>query len=83
MYGVSFNINDDLSVSYAEHDSRKGFVNPGDNEAVEMNIDSFQIAYTLGGASLRYAKTNVDNAAYQTAAAYDKSGQVMSVSLAF
>jgi len=83
MYGVAFNINDDLSVSYGHHESRQGFVNPNHNNAVEASVDSYQIAYTMGGASLRYAKSDVDNAAYQLSTAYDKDATVISVSLAF
>jgi len=83
MYGVSFNVNDDLSVSYGSHTSRQGFVNPRHNQSVELEVESYQIAYTMGGASLRYAKSDVDNAAYQTAANYDKDAEVISVSLAF
>ena len=83
MFGVSFNVNDDLSISYGEHESQQGFVNMTDTESVHMEMDSLQIAYTMGGASFRYAQTDVTNAAYQTAAAYDKDAQVISVSLAF
>ena len=82
-YGVAFNINDDLSVSYGNHESTQGFVNPNDNEAVDMDMDSYQIAYSMGGASIRYAETDVNNAAYQSANMYDKDARVISVSLAF
>jgi len=83
MYGVSFNVNDDLSISYGKHESQQGFVNMTDTESVYMDMTSWQIAYTMGGASFRYADTNVNNAAYQSAASYDKDAQVISVSLAF
>jgi len=83
MYGIAFNINDDLSISYGHHESRQGFVNPNHNNAVLLEMDSYQIAYTIGGASLRYASTDVDNAAYQLATNYDKDAEVISVSLAF
>jgi outer membrane protein OmpU len=83
MYGVSFNVNDDLSVSYGSHTSRQGVVNETDQASVDLEVESWQIAYTMGGASIRYAKSDVDNAAYQTAAAYDKEAKVLSVSLAF
>ena len=86
MFGVSFNVNDDLSISYGEHDSQQGFVNMTDNESVKMDMESWQIAYTMGGASFRYAMTEVNNAAYQTAPSegtYDKEANVISVSLAF
>jgi len=83
MYGVAFNINDDLSVSYGFHKSRKGFVKPGSYESVELDMESWQIAYSIGGASVRFADTDVTNGAYQTTAGYDKGAQVLSVSLAF
>ena len=64
-YGIAFNINDDLSVSYGNHESEQGFVNPGATESVLMDVTSYQIAYSMGGASFRYATIDVDNAAYQ------------------
>jgi len=88
MYGVAFNVNDDLSVSYGKHESRVGYV-AGMNRStthkknVTMEVESWQIAYTIGGASLRYATTEVDNGAYQTDTGYDKDARVLSVSLAF
>ena len=42
-----------------------------------------QIAYTMGGASIRLAEASVDNAKYQTTAAYDRDATTISVSLAF
>jgi len=82
-YGVAFNINDDLSVSYGNHQSEKGFVNPGNTETVLMEMESYQIAYTIGGASLRYADIEVTNGSYQAEKTYDKDARVLSVSLAF
>jgi len=85
MYGVAFNVNDDLSISYGEHTSLQGFVNPNNSPSngEALGVQSYQIAYSMGGASIRYAKIDVDNAAYQDAPAYDKEASVISVSLAF
>jgi len=83
MYGVAFNINDDLSVSYGNHESTDGKVSPGNSESVTAEVTSFQIAYTMGGASIRYADSDVDNGSYQTGAAYDKEARLISLSLAF
>jgi len=86
MYGIAFNINDDLSVSYGSHESQQGFVNPDHvdgGQAVHMDIDSYQIAYSMGGASIRYAKNDVTNASYQTTSGFDSDSNVLSVSLAF
>jgi len=83
MYGVAFNINDNLSISYGLHESEQNFVNPGANEAVSMDVESWQIAYTMGGASIRIADSEMDNGSYQTGTAFDKDATVVSVSLAF
>ena len=83
MYGVSFNINDDLTVSWGKHESEKNFVNPGASEAITMDVESYQVAYTIGGASIRYAEADGSNLAYNTATGNDSSGSTLSVSLAF
>jgi hypothetical protein len=78
-YGITFQVNDDLSIGYNHYESEqlKG------TTYVTAEADSYQIAYSMGGASIRLAESNVDNTAYQTAASYDRSGTVLSVSLAF
>ena len=85
-YGLSFNINDDLSVSYGKLDSRKTGYNhsatqtgaPGDRR---ITVESYQIAYTMGGASIRLADVTVDNAAFS--AGNTKEATVLSLGLAF
>ncbi len=83
MYGIAFNINDDLSISYGNHTSQAGYVDTNINESVHAEVTAYQIAYTMGGASIRYADLEVDNASYQTTTAYDRDARVISVSLAF
>ena len=70
-------------MSYGNHESEKGFVNPGTTETVHMVIESYQVAYTMGGVSMRFADTDVSNGSYQTTNDYDKDARVLSVSLAF
>ena len=66
------------------HQSTQRFVNIKDTQGTQvLEVESFQIAYTMGGASIRYATTDVSNAAYQTTNMYDKDARVISVSLAF
>jgi len=86
MYGVSFNVNDDLSLSYSYYDSRK----EGMEDAAQglegnryVEVASWQVAYTMGGASLRLAKFDAENSGYSTAASADKEATVLSVGLAF
>jgi len=86
MWGVAFNINDDLSVSYGFHNSRKaGYNNASVSMANEGNrrieVESFQVAYSMGGASIRLAETHGDNLYY--ADENDKDATVLSVALAF
>jgi len=77
-YSVTFQVNDDLSLGYSHYESEQV-----SSASTTAEATSIQIAYSVGGASIRFADTTVDNAAYQTTAAYDKDGQVISVSLAF
>jgi hypothetical protein len=91
MYGVAFNINDNLSASYNKHESMQGFVNrvvdtatdntTAENANVELSIQSYQVAYTMGGASIRFARSEVSNASYQQGTESDAS--VISLGLAF
>jgi len=73
-YGITFAINDDLSVSYGHIES------DGKGKANDPEADSFQAAYSMGGASIRIADVDVDNAAY---AAGSTSATIVSLSLAF
>jgi len=83
MWGIAFNVNDNLSLSYGEFDSRKMWENQGSNESVEMHIESWQIAYSVGGASLKIADSEVEQAAYSTTASNDISGTTIALTLAF
>ena len=82
-WGLSFNVNDNLSLSYGFFQSDKNFVNPGANADVELEGNSFQVAYTMGGASIKIADTEIDNASYTTTAAAQKSGTTVALALAF
>ena len=76
-YGITFNVNDDLSIGYNNYQSEQ------DNATdVTTEATSLQVAYTMGGASFRAAKAEVDNPSYSTSAA-DLEMTTLSVSLAF
>jgi len=78
MYSVTFSVNDDLSVGYAHVESdESGAGNP------TAEADSFQAAYTMGGATFRIAEIQVDNQAYSTASTADLDATVISLGLAF
>jgi hypothetical protein len=88
-YGVAFNVNDDLSVSYGKWESRKAGYNNSNaqtnagEDGRRVVVDSWQVAYTMGGASLRVADIKADNALFNSAASGDVSATVVSLGLAF
>jgi len=86
MYGVSFNVNDSLSVSYGYHDSVvAGYVHSsghrGDENARKVEVQSTQIAYTMGGASLRLAESKANNVYFSSGT--NRDAITLSVGLAF
>ena len=86
-YGVAFNISDNLSISYGNVESKQGFVSQDGGASGKpsrlMEIDSYQIAYTMGGASIKIAESEVSNAKYQTGTGNAKEATTIALSLAF
>lgn len=80
-YGVSFSVNDDLTLSYGVHKSKQNHTNIGVN--AELEASSIQVSYSMGGATLKLANTDVDNGAYDSSTATDRSGTTLVLSLAF
>ena len=77
-YGIVFAINDDLSISYNNYESKQLGTTQTTTEA-----DSIQIAYSAGGLSIRLAEQSVDNRNYTTGADAAKDATTLSVALAF
>jgi hypothetical protein len=77
-YAISFNVNDDLSVSYGVHESTRETNNSAAD--VKLEAKSLQLAYSMGGASVKVAETDIKNKSYGTA---DNSGTTIALSLAF
>ena len=85
-FGIAFNVNDDLSVSYGEHSSRKAGYNGSNAQSGTpasriVEVSSWQAAYTMGGASFRVADVKVDNNLWSAGASRDAT--VVSLGLAF
>ena len=85
-YGVAFNVNDDLSISYGQMEGRKEQYTTSHTQVTGENgrlveVKSYQVAYTIGGASIRYANVKANNVFYS--AADDKEANIISVGLAF
>jgi len=79
-FGVSFNVSDNLSLSYGNHKSQNS-LNSG--AQVELEAESLQLAYTMGGMSVKIAESSVDNASYTSGTANDSDGTTIALSLAF
>jgi len=84
-FGISFNINDDLSVSYGEMESTRQTKSAGEPAATEVTTtaDSLQLAYSMGGMSIKIAETSVDNATYTTGTGSDFDATTVALTLAF
>jgi len=83
-FGIAFNVNDDLSVSYGEYESRKAGIAHSDQHSgfnVSAKVTSWQAAYTMGGVSLRVADVQADNVQYN--ALDDQNATIVSMALAF
>jgi len=93
-WGVAFNVNDNLSISYSEarhlQTKTKKAASNGAQGSDQMHLkswmrgDSVQVAYTIGGVGLKYAQSKYDNIAYGfgTGATPQKT-RIVAVSLAF
>jgi outer membrane protein OmpU len=78
--GVAFSVNDDLSISYGRHESERGDTGL---TGTTVEADSLQMAYSMGGASLKIAETSVDNQSYVSGTAADRDGTTIALTLAF
>jgi outer membrane protein OmpU len=74
-YGVSFSVNDNLAISYGLHESKRN------STAVELEAQSIQISYTVGGASVKIAENSADNVNY--ASGSNSDGRTVALTLAF
>jgi len=79
-FGISFNVNDDLSISYGNHSSTRSLRS---GTSVELEAESLQIAYTMGGASIKLAESTVDNGSYTSGTSKDRDGTTIALTLAF
>jgi len=76
-YGITFSVNDDLSIGYGHIESDKS------GSANDPEADSIQASYTMGGATFRIAEVDVENSGYTSAASADVSATIISLGLAF
>jgi len=77
-YGITFSINDDLSIGYNNYKSEQQ-----STTNTELEASSVQIAYSMGGLSVRLADATIDNQNYTTGASNQRDATTLSVALAF
>jgi len=80
-YGISFAVNDDLSISYGMHKSDRATIGGAAN--VELEAQSLQLSYSMGGMSIKFAESQVDNASYTSGTSADNDGRTIALTLAF
>ena len=87
-YGIQFDVNDQLSVSYNQDESEQNTraavaaaATAGTKTVVAMEQETLQLAYTVGGATIGIADVEVTNADYTAGKAETQS--VISLAISF
>ena len=69
-YSVAFNVNDNLSLSYAKaedtYDAQSNTTSGTEVADVTMDVKSIQVAYSMGAMSIKAYRTETDNVAYNS-----------------
>jgi len=75
-------VNDNLSISYGEHNSTQ--VN-GTSADVELETKGINAAYNIGGATLKFSHSEADNVNYTTGQGNltDDTHTVIAIGMAF
>jgi hypothetical protein len=79
-FGISFNVSDNLSLSYGNHKSTRNMTSGANTE---LEAESLQLAYTMGGMSVKIAESSVDNGSYTSGTGKDRDGTTLALTLAF
>ena len=84
-YGIAFNVNEDLSVSFNNHQvdylktpTTNSMTPPADHST---DIDSINVAYTMGGASIKIQHASQEGSS--TSATYEEDATEIALTLAF
>lgn len=87
-YGVQFAVNENMSVSATKEKSERqtqGAITAGQTSRtktkIEAEVDTFAVAYNVGGATLAITKSTSDNAGYTTSKQVDMT--LVSLKMAF
>ena len=82
MWGVSFAVNDNLTVSYGEMESEKD-MSQSASVNVTMETEGLGISYNLGGATVKLHTGEIKNANYNSASGNTDEVTAIELSLAF
>jgi outer membrane protein OmpU len=74
-YGISYSVNDDLAISYGKNESKSS------STGQTLDAESIQLSYSIGGASIVFAESKVDNQNYVSGT--NRDGRTVAVTLAF
>ena len=77
---LAYAVNDDLSVSYTNETGERSF-QTSSTTTYDIEMDSIQIAYSLGGATLSVARTDYENIGYVNNA--DATDTIIALTFAF
>ena len=77
---IGFAVNDELSISYTTEES-SAKQRTGTNTIYDIEMDSVQAAYSLGGATLSLARADYDNISYTNGP--DASETIIAINFAF
>jgi hypothetical protein len=77
---VGFAVNDNLTVSYTTETSEQNF-ETSSTASTDIDMDSIQAAYTLGGATLSIAQADYDNVGHSEGT--DASDTIVAIAFEF
>ena len=79
-YSLAYAVNDDLSVSYTRETSEANQAHSS-NTTYDIEMDSVQFAYSLGGATLSVARADYENVGYKQN--HDATETIVAMTFAF
>ena len=80
-WGVSYAVNDDMTISYGERDYNDD--TSSDSTTVEQHDSGFSVSYTMGGMTIAGHMNSSDNVAGSTNASADKESYEFALTFAF
>ena len=77
---LGYAVNDNLSISYPRETAERNMAHSS-TATYDIEMDSIQIAYSLGGATLSIARTDYENIGYADGA--DATDTIIAMTFAF